>query len=49
MDGQKYSWVLSKTTTTEIDKDSLIADDLFNKYSKEKITYKLTSSKIKED
>lgn len=47
--GQKYSWVLSKSTTTEIDKDSLIADDLLDKYSKEKTVYKLTSSKIKED
>lgn len=49
IDGQKYSWVLSKSTTTEIDKDSLIADDLLEKYSKEKTVYKLTSSKIKED
>lgn len=49
INGQKYSWVLSKSTTTEIDKDSLIADDLLDKYSKEKTVYKLTSSKIKED
>lgn len=49
INGQKYSWVLSKSTTTEIDKESLIADDLLEKYSKEKTVYKLTSSKIKED
>lgn len=49
IDGQRYSWVLSKTTTTKIDKDQLIADDLYDKYSKEETVYKLTSSKIKED
>ena len=49
IDGQSYSWVLSKTTTTELDKDKLIEDDLYNKYSKEKTIYKLTTSKIKED
>ena len=49
IEGQKYSWVLSKTTTTKIDKDQLIADDLYDKYSKEETVYKLTSSKIKED
>lgn len=49
IDGQCYSWVLSKTTTTKIDKDQLIADELYDKYSKEETVYKLTSSKIKED
>lgn len=47
--GQRYEWVLSKTTTTELDKDSLKADGLYEKYSKEKINYRLTTSDIKED
>ena len=47
--GQKYEWVLSKTSTTELDKESLKADGLLDKYSKEKINYRLTTSEIKED
>ena len=47
--GQRYEWVLSRTSTTEVDKDSLKADGLFDKYSKEKINYRLTTSEIKED
>ena len=47
--GQRYEWVLSKTTTTELDKESLKADGLYEKYSKEKINYRLTTSDIKED
>ena len=47
--GQRYEWVLSKTATTELDKESLKADGLYEKYSKEKINYRLTTSEIKED
>ena len=47
--GQRYEWVLSKTTTTELDKDSLKADGLYEKYIKEKINYRLTTSEIKEE
>ena len=47
--GQKYEWVLSKTSTTELDKELLKADGLLDKYSKEKINYRLTTSEIKED
>ena len=47
--GQRYEWVLSKTSTTELDKESLKADGLLEKYSKEKINYRLTTSEIKED
>ena len=47
--GRRYEWVLSKTTTTELDKESLKADGLYEKYSKEKINYRLTTSDIKED
>ena len=49
IDGHRYQWVLSKTTSTELDKERLIADNIYDKYSKEKTVYKLTSSKIKED
>jgi predicted phage-related endonuclease len=47
--GQRFEWVLSKTATTELDKESLKADGLYEKYSKEKINYRLTTSEIKED
>lgn len=47
--GTNYEWSLSKTESTEIDKSSLEADGLITKYLKPKTTYRLTSSKIKED
>ena len=47
--GQRYEWVLSKTNTTELDKDALKADGLLEKYTKSKINYRLTTSEIKED
>ena len=49
MKGDKYEWVLSKTTSTEIDKGSLEADGLLEKYTKSKTNYRLTTSEIKED
>ena len=49
MKGEKYEWVLSKTTSTEIDKSSLEADGLLEKYTKPKTSYRLTTSEIKED
>ena len=49
MKGDKYEWVLSKTTSTEIDKGSLEADGLLEKYTKPKTSYRLTTSEIKED
>ena len=49
MRGEKYEWVLSKTTSTEIDKGSLEADGLLEKYTKFKTNYRLTTSEIKED
>ena len=49
MKGEKYEWVLSKTTSTEIDKSALEADGLLAKYCKSKINYRLTTSEIKED
>lgn len=47
--GSSIEYVLSRTNTSEIDKDSLKADGLLEKYTKEKTTYKLTSNKIKEE
>lgn len=47
--GNNYEWVLSKTESTELDKSGLEADGLIEKYSKQKTTYRLTSSRIKED
>ena len=49
MKGEKYEWVLSKTISTDIDKDALKADGLLNKYTKSKTSYRLTTSEIKED
>ena len=47
--GKAIEFVLSKSNTTEIDKDSLEADGLLEKYTKSKVNYRLTTSKIKED
>lgn len=47
--GSRYEWVLSKSNTTELDKDALKADGLLEKYSKSKTSYRLTTSEIKED
>ncbi len=45
--GQKYEWILSKSESTEIDKDALKKDGLLDKYSKPKIGYRFTQSIIK--
>ena len=47
--GAKFEYVLSKSDTTEIDKERLNADGLLEKYSKSKTSYRLTTSEIKED
>ena len=47
--GSRYEWVLSKSIATELDKESLEADGLLEKYSKTKTNYRLTTSEIKED
>ena len=49
MRGEKYEWVLSKSESTEINKQSLEADGLLEKYTKSKTNYRLTTSEIKED
>ncbi len=47
--GSRYEWVLSRSETTELDKEALEADGLLEKYSKPKTNYRLTTSEIKED
>lgn len=47
--GSRYEWVVSRSTTSELDKDALEADGLLTKYSKLKTNYRLTTSEIKED
>jgi predicted phage-related endonuclease len=47
--GSRYEWVLSKSDSTELDKDALKADGLLEKYTKSKTSYRLTTSEIKED
>ena len=49
MRGDKYEWVLSKSESTELDKQALEADGLLEKYTKSKINYRLTTSVIMED
>lgn len=47
--GKKIEFVLSKTSSSEIDKDLLESDGLLDKYTKVKNGYRLTTNKIKED
>ena len=48
--GKTYAWALSRSESTEIDKDALKKDGILEKYSKSKTTYRLTTSLInKED
>jgi predicted phage-related endonuclease len=47
--GSRYEWVLSKSTSPDLDKDALEADGLLEKYTKIKTSYRLTTSEIKED
>lgn len=47
--GQRYEFTLSKSNTTELDKEALKADGLLEKYTKEKTNYRLSKTTIKED
>lgn len=40
--GIAYTWTISKSETTSVDKDALKADGLFDKYSKTTETYRMT-------
>lgn len=45
--GTKYEWIVSRTESTEIDKDALKKDGLLEKYSKPKVGYRITQNLIK--
>ena len=47
--GKKYEFVLSKTSSSEIDKDQLEIDGLLDKYTKAKTNYRLTTNIIEEE
>ena len=47
--GKRYEWILSKSISTEIDKDALKKDGLLEKYSKQKVNYRFTQSLIKKE
>lgn len=47
--GTKYEWIVSRTESTEIDKDALKKDGLLEKYSKPKVGYRITQNLIKKE
>ena len=44
--GSKYVWSVSKTTSSELDKDAMQADDVLQKYLKLKETFRMTTKSI---
>lgn len=44
--GNLYEWSVTRTESTEIDKDALKADGLFEKYTRPKINYRITTKKL---
>ena len=47
--GQRMEFPLSRTDPTELDKDALKADGLWDKYQVPKTNYRLTKSEIKKE
>lgn len=47
--GKRYQWDISKTSTTKINKDGLIADGLLDKYSITETGYRITTKTIEEE
>lgn len=47
--GQQFEWNVTRNEQTEIDKDSLKADGLIDRYSKAKVTYRINVKPIEED
>lgn len=47
--GSTYSWTVSKTESTELDKDALKADGLLEKYSRPKTSYRITVAENKSE
>lgn len=44
--GSKYVWSVSKTTSSELDKDAMRADGVFHKYLKPKETFRINTKSI---
>ena len=44
--GNTYEWVIAKSETTEIDKEALKADGLYDKYSRKKESFRITTNNI---
>lgn len=44
--GSAYEWVVSRGESTELDKDALKADGLYDKYSRKKETFRITTNNI---
>jgi seryl-tRNA synthetase len=44
--GSKYVWSVSKTTSSELDKDAMQADGVLQKYLKLKETFRMTTKSI---
>lgn len=44
--GDQYIWSVSKTVSTELDKAAIQADGLFDKYSREKETFRINTKSI---
>ena len=47
--GEKYEWNFSRSETSEIDKDGLKADGLLAKYTRAKVSYRITTKAIEEE
>lgn len=47
--GKKYEWNVSRSETSEIDKDGLKADGLLAKYTRAKVSYRITTKAIEEE
>lgn len=47
--GSAYSWTVSKTESTELDRDALKADGLLEKYSHPKTSYRITVAENKTE
>lgn len=47
--GEKYEWNVSRSETSEIDKEGLKADGLLAKYTRAKVSYRITTKAIEEE
>ena len=47
--GEKYEWNVSRSETSEIDKDGLKADGLLAKYTRAKVSYRIITKAIEEE